>query len=305
MALEGYGSGFWGSSFWGTGKSPGVAGPPEIVPISPQDGEVGVSQGQSIVFRLGDNTGVALETLMVTVAGVAWVIGGVALPGITLNSVVNDANGYDVELLSETPHETGVRRDVYISVRDLEDNEGTFLYTFFVGVGTRLLNIRNPLDGMLDVLFNKALTQNATLFSVGNWKIQPVSEGAKQLTVTEVIASPAYPSVVRLRHTGGGSTYSLTALGILGADGLALEKDWDRAEFDIVFDEEEAPKVRLFNSVFGPLGVSQRARTRRTMDEFVANRSIALALDEQFRLRFQQLDNTVGRDGRPGKLRTA
>ena len=124
------------------------------------------------------------------------------------------------------------------------------------------------------------------------------------MEITEIVASDAQADVAHLRYTGGGSTYSLKAVGILGEDGSPLEYGFDNVEFEIVFGEEEDPTVKIFNSVFGPMGVSQRSRTRRSIDEFTANRAIALALDEQFRLRFQQLDNTVGRDGRDGKRRT-
>jgi hypothetical protein len=216
---------------------------------------------------------------------------------------LNDSNGYDIELANELPFATTGRVDVGVTVKDVDGLETFFPYSFSVGVGARLLKVRNPMRGMLEAIFNQALTQDDALFALGNWKTVPVSEGAIPIVITEVIASPAYPAVVRLRHTGGGSTYTLQALGLLGADGSPLEDGYSSVNFEIEFEEEGSPNIRLFNSIYGPLGVSQRARKRRSVDDFVANRSIALALDEQFRLRFQQLDETAGRDGRPGKLR--
>lgn len=305
MALEGYGSGYWGTSRWGVGITPVPSGYPVVTPVSPLDGETGIGKGHRLCIRLTDNVGIAIETLIISVGAKNWVVGGVALPGITMTAVFNEGKGYDIELTNEVPFESNGRVEVGVTVRDGEGLETFFPYSFTVGVGTRLLKIRNPMPGMIEVIFNRALKQDATLFALGNWRILPVSEGAIPIEVSEVIASASYPAVVRLRHTGGGSTYTLQALGILGADGFPLEYGYSTANFDIVFEEEERPNIRIFNSVYGPLGVSQRARKKRTIDDFVANRSIALALDEQFRLRFQQLDDTVGRDGRPGKLRTA
>lgn len=303
MAGEGYGSGDWGRSRWGVGIIPIPSGYPVVTPISPLDGETGIGRGHRICLRLTDNVGIAIETLIISVGAVNWVVGGVASSGITMTAVLNDGKGYDIELESEQPFQSTGRVDVGVTVKDTEGLESFFPYSFSVGVGARLLKVRNPMPGMLEAIFNRSLTQDETLRSVGNWRITPVSEGAIPIAVSEVIASAAYPAVVRLRHTGGGSTYTLEALGILGADGQPLEDGYSAVNFDIVYDEEDKPNIRLFNSIYGPLGVSQRARKRRSIDDFVANRSIALALDEQFRLRFQQLDDTAGRDGRPGKLR--
>jgi hypothetical protein len=304
MADEGYGAGGWGTSEWGIGASPLLEGSPDIIPLNPLDGDTNVPQAQPVSFRLADDAGVNLATLMVNVGGSSWVIGGVAMPGIEMTSVANNVGGFDVELRSDTPHIKRSQISVSIFIKDGDELESSISYSFSVGIGLRMVGVRNPLRAHLDVLFNGPLTQDAALFSIDNWKITPVSDGALPLIISEVIASQSSPCIVRLRHTGGGSTYNLRALGIIGADGSTIEDGYSNANFDIVFEEEATPKVRLFNSVFGPLGISQRALKRRTVDEFVANRSIALALDEQFRLRFQQLDNTVGRDGRPGKLRT-
>jgi len=303
MAEQGYGAGDWGSSRWGVGVIPVPTGFPNVIPISPLNGETGIGKGHRIFIRLSDNTGIAIETLIISVGPVNWVVGGVAAPGITMNAVLNDCNGYDIELENELPFETSGIIEVGVTVRDVEDQETFLPYSFSIGVGTRLLKVRNPTRGILEAIFTQPLRQDNTLFALGNWKITPVSEGAIPIVITEIIASAAYPAVVRLRHTGGGSTYTLEALGILGADGYPLEEGYSSVGFDIVFEEEETPEIRLFNSIYGPLGVSQRARKKRSVDDFVANRSIALALDEQFRLRFQQLDETAGRDGRPGKLR--
>ena len=304
MAEDGYGSGFWGTSQWGVGTLPDTPPPPVIIPLDPLEDATGVAQLQPINIRLTDELGVSLSTLKVTVGTVNWVIGGVPQNGVEMTSVLNGQKGYDVELISSVPHELGSRIAVSVYVRDVEDIEASNTYHFNVGVGARMIQVKNSIEGLLVVHFNKGMLLNNEFFSIGNWIIRPVSEGAAALDVVEIVASQSEPHVAYLRHTGGGSTYTLTAVGILGDDGSSLERGFESVEFEIDFDEEEAPSVRLFDSVFGPLGISRRSRLRRTMDEFVANRSISLALDEQFRLRFQQLDNTVGRDGKDGKLRT-
>jgi hypothetical protein len=39
------------------------------------------------------------------------------------------------------------------------------------------------------------------------------------------------------------------------------------------------------------------------MDDHCADRALALALNEQFKIRRKAMDDTIGRDGRPGKNR--
>ena len=304
MAEEGYGSGLWGTSQWGVGTIPPTPPAPIIIPLDPLEEATGVAQLQPINFRLTDEVGISLATLKVSVGVDNWVIGGVPQNGVEMTAVLNDLNGYDIELKPPAPYQIGSRLAVSVFVKDVEDVGASKTYHFNVGVGVRMIQVKNSIDGLLVVHFNKAMLLNGEFFSIGNWIISPVSEGAADLSVIEIVASQSEPHVAYLRHTGGGSTYTLTAVGILGADGSPIEDGFESVEFEIDFDEEEAPSVRLFDSVFGPLGISRRSRLRRTMDEFSANRSISLALDEQFRLRFQQLDNTVGRDGKDGKLRT-
>ena len=304
MVEEGYGSGFWGSSQYGLGTLPATAEPPRIVPLNPADGASGIAQLKPISFCLADDVGIDIATLRVVVNGLTWIIGGVEQNGASMTAILNDKNGYEVSIDPPAPYDIGSRQSVVVSIRDVELATIDIDYSFAVGVGPRLLNVRNPMEGLLIAHFNQPMLLDNTFFFIGNWNITPVSDGAAPLAVTEVVASASQPDVAHIRYTGGGSTYLLTTTGILGEDGSPVERGFETVEFEIDFGEEDQPTVRVFNSIFGPLGVSQRNKKRRTIDEFTANRAIALALDEQLRLRFQQLDNTAGRDGRNGKLRT-
>jgi len=138
-----------------------------------------------------------------------------------------------------------------------------------------------------------------------NWRVTPVSEDDAPISITKVTVTTTQPDVAFLWYAGGDGQYELQALSsIVSQDGDPIEVGFNKTVFDLVYAQEDEGTIRLFDSVFGPLGISQRLINRRTMDELASERSLAIALDEQFRLRFQQLDDTVGRDGKPGKLRT-
>lgn len=301
---EGYGSGLWGSSQYGIGTIPPAPPLPTITPIDPVDGASGIAQLKPICFRLESLGVIDIGTLLVAVDGLNWMVGGVEQNGAVAVASSNGLGGYDVQITPPAPYAIGSRQEVSIYVLDTSGGESLLVYFFTVGIGPRLIKVANPIEGLLLANFNQPMLLDGTFFFKENWVITPISDGAAPLEITEVFASESQANVAHLRYIGGGSTYSLKANGVLGEDGSPIEDGFDSVEFEIVFGKEEEPTVKIFNSVFGPMGVSQRSRTRRTIDEFTANRAIALALDEQFRLRFQQLDNTVGRDGRDGKRRT-
>lgn len=305
MAEEGWGSGKWGSSQWGFGNEPPIPIPPTITPVEPLPNQSGVAQSKPICFSLSDDVGISIGTLQVSVGGEVWVVGGVPLNGVVMTATLNGQHGYDIELVPPGLYPASSRQEVSIYVRDAQQAEAAKSYFFNVGVGPRLLLVRNPRPNLLLAHFNMPMRIDDNFSFIPNWRITPVSEGAAPLTITEISATATQPDVAHIKYTGGGSVYDLTALSsILSQDGDPLEDGFNAVVFEILFGEEDQGTVRLFDSVFGPLGITQRVATRRSFDEHTADRSLALALDEQFRLRFQQLDNTVGRDGKPGKLRT-
>lgn len=302
---QGWGAGAVGTSYWGSGSEDGLSVPPVITALDPRPGQTGLSQTKPLSITVTDNVEVRLSTLNLSVNGLNWIIGGVAVNGASFVATVNASNGFDLLVTPPDPYTQSSLQEVAVSVVDTDLNGTSIVYSFSVGVGLRLLSVRNPVPNLLLAHFNKALLLNDALLSVSNWEISPVSSGAAPITIDEVIATTTQPDVAHIRYSGGGSTYELEALAsIVAQDGAQVERGFNTALFEILFGDGDQGTVRLFDSIFGPLGIQQRVITRRTMDDHTAGRSLALALDEQFRLRFQQLDDTVGRDGRPGKLRT-
>jgi len=300
---QGWGKGQWGVSPWGIGFIEPPS-PPVVTAISPVNGETGVAQSRPIVLSITDNEEVALASIRVAVGGINYIFGGVAQNGADVSFEVNDGNGVDIEIYLPEKMPLGSRQEVAVSVKDndgLETNESIF---FTVGVGGRLLSVVNPAPNLLIARFNEAMTHDEEFLFPGNWLIRTITEGAPDLVITKVSVDPGQANVAFLEHEGGGSTYELTVIKVSTADGDALELGQNSAVFELIYSQEEDPRISLFNTIFGPIGVSQRVRNRRTMDDHVINRSIALGMDEQFRLRFQSLDGTQGRDGRPGTRRT-
>ena len=302
---SGWGVGGWGTSQWGIGALPAPGGPPIIYPLSPQDGDIGVAQLAPIILRIVDDVSVPLALIQVTVNGITWVLGGQGINGATLTAVANAGHGWDIRVDPPAPYNFDTLQEVQVSAQDGDGNLASLVYHFAVGVGPRLLEVKNPFDNMLLAYFNRPMRLDGAFFSPKNWQVTAFSPDAAVLEIVAIAADPAQPNLARLTYTGGSNdTYELTLIDIVSATGEAIERGFNTAIFTLDFGEEAQPGIRLFNSIFGPLGIRQGVRTRRTMDDHVVNRSIALALDEQFRLRMQQLDGTAGRDGRPGKLRT-
>jgi hypothetical protein len=300
----GFGDGKWGGFGWGAASAPPVPGPPVIIPLSPQADDAGVAQSAHLYIRVADDVGVSLAQIRVTVNGVIWVLGGNGINGAGLEAVANAYHGWDLNITPPGPFTFDARQEVLVLAQDVDDAVTELNYFFSVGVGPRLVQVLNPFDNVLLAYFNQPMAINGSFLTAKNWKVSPVSAGAAALEITEVTAVVGRPAVAQLRYVGGGSTYLLTVLDLVSAVNEPIEFGFNSVEFEILFGDQEPPTIRLFNSIFGPLGIRQSVRTRRSMDEHVVNRAIALGLDEQFRLRMQQLDATAGRDGRPGTRRT-
>lgn len=302
--MTSWGLGEWGLSAWGSGSDDIVIGPPNIIPLDPVDGDIAVAQRRPLTLRITDDSQVDFDRTTVIVNGVVWIQDGVAANGSTFEFAANEGNGYDYHITPPGPYALDTAQEVLVLAADDTAQTASLAYRFRVGLGLRLLQVRNPFENTLIAYFNRPLLIDPSFLDPSHWRVTAVSEGAAELEITEVSAREGRPDVAHLRYAGGGSTYQLRVIDIHGQEGEDLEENWDRAEFEIDYGDEVAPTVRLFNSVWGPLGISQRTRRRRKLDDFVANRSLSLALDEQFQLRLQRLDGTAGRDGRPGKRRT-
>lgn len=300
---HGFGKSRWGSLQWGNGFVP-PPGSPVITPLYPVDEDSDVAQSSPIFIRLTDNINIVQSTLKISVGPTIFVLGGVAQSGAVLFVTPNGGNGYDIELRLPDRFPLGSRQEVLVYVKDTSNFASQLIYHFNVGVGLRMLRVRNPSPNILLAYFNRALRLDESLIFVPNWTVDLISVGAAPLSITEVMANANHPDMATLRYVGGGSTYKLTVNDIADHDGNIIEDGFNSALFEILFGDEPAPTVRLFDTIHGPIGISQRVRTRRTMDDHVVGRSIALGMNEQFRLRFNNLDGSAGRDGRPGKNRT-
>jgi hypothetical protein len=300
---RGWGRGPYGTSKWGTGITP-IPSPPAIIPIAPLPNQTGVAQSSPICIRFTDNEQVSLATLKIAVGGIYYVFGGSAQNGGTIVADGNDENGFDIELKLPALMPLGSRQEVVVTVADLLGAVTEKVYFFSVGVGPRLISVSNPKPGVLAAHFNTPMKHDGAFLSPNTWKVNAVAEDAPPITITKVFVNASHASTAILHHEGGGSIYELLALGVVSQAGDPLELGQNNAIFELVFGAEADPDISLFDTIWGPLGISQRIRKRRTMDDHVVGRSIALGMNEQFRLRFQALDGTAGRDGRPGGNRT-
>jgi len=186
-------------------------------------------------------------------------------------------------------------------------NTSTLTYTFNTTVLPRLLSVSNPAEKVLIAHFNMGMRHDAAFMAPENWHVTGVTPGASELDIIGVRASAGHPNQALLSYSGGINTaiYNLRVVGVVSSSGDPIDPLHDNADFELVYQVEADPGVKLFNSVFGPIGITQRPLTRRTVDKLVTSRSIALGLDVQMQLRLQSFDNgTAGRDGRPGIRRT-
>jgi hypothetical protein len=303
--MSGWGSGAEGTSRWGIGDEPIGSTPPTIVALDPLENASGIGRTRPISARISDDSSIDPTSIFVAINGVYQVLAGGAVNGANYFAVPNNFNGYDITVTPATPFPAASRPDVHIYATNDVPLTTVKVYSFTVGVGPRLLVVRNPAPGVLLADFNVAMDLSATFLDAGNWVVSPVSAGALPLTITGVTANSLSPSRATLSYEGGGSIYELVAYNVRSRDGEELEAGFDRVRFDLIYGAEAELQIRLFDSIFGPLGISQREVARHSVERHTADRSLALALDEQLRLRFQQLDDTAGRDGRPGKLRGA
>jgi len=301
--MSGWGSGSEGTSRWGVGDDLAVSDGPIIDPIDPVENASGVARTRPLTVRLKDDVGIDSATIFVSIDGVQYVRGGVVVNGATYTATANSFNGFDLVVTPPTAYDSGAKPEVQISVTNGLGQTSVLVYRFTVGVGPRLLGVKNPSPGILLADFNQSMMVDNTFRDIGNWQVEGVSADALPLTITKVSSTTLAPNRATLEYEGGGSTYELVVVNIVSKDGESLEFGFDRVQFELTFGAEDVPVVRLFDSVFGPLGISQREVRRHDVDRHAANRSLAVALDEQVRLKFQQLDATAGRDGRPGATR--
>lgn len=164
----------------------------------------------------------------------------------------------------------------------------------------RLISAMNPAEGVIVARFNRAMLQDVALRSPESWSVQPDSEASLPLSVTEVVLVAAYPEMALLRYAEGGGDFMLSVAGVRAPDGAVVDPVHASVPLAITRPGEVEMTVRLFDSVWGPLGIAQRASRRRTVEQLVANRALALGVNRQLAQRLSASGPTAGRDGRPG-----
>lgn len=168
----------------------------------------------------------------------------------------------------------------------------------------RLLSAENLAEGVIVARFNQAMLHDAAFLSSQSWTCVPTSTSAFAITLVEVVANAAYPERALIRYTGGASDYLLAARGVRSSSGAALDPAFASVPLTIDRPGDVSPTIRLFDTVWGPLGMAQRPSQRRSVDQLVQNRAIAVAVGQQLQQRLAQTGGTAGRDGRPGLKRT-
>jgi hypothetical protein len=168
----------------------------------------------------------------------------------------------------------------------------------------RLVSARNPADGVIVARFNAAMRHDSILGAVQSWACTPASAAALPIALTEVVLNHAYPETALIRYTGGGSFYTLSVVGVRSSGGVPLDPAYSSVPLTIVRPGDGEPAIRLFDTIWGPIGIAQRSTQRRIVDQLVANRALATALNQQLQQRLAASDATAGRDGRPGLGRT-
>lgn len=168
----------------------------------------------------------------------------------------------------------------------------------------RLISATNLADGVIVARFNQAMLDDVELRSVGSWSVARASADALSATLTDVVLNAAHPEMALLRYEGGGGDYTLSVAGARAADGTTIATALATVPLTISRPGDIDMTVRMFDSVWGPLGIAQRASQRRTVDQLVANRALALGVNQQLAQRRASSGTSAGRDGRPGMARS-
>lgn len=185
-------------------------------------------------------------------------------------------------------------------------NLATLTYTFQTGVSVRLISVDNPREGFLVARFNVPMRVDDAFRYAPNWVVTAVTPGALPIEVYAVKADPSHSAMATLRYTGGSpGTYLLTVNNTQSIAGDMLIDPFNQASFVLAYATQQDSVIQLFQTIYGTLGLEKRKVTRRSVEQMVINRSIAMGMDEQMRLRLQAIQGTgLPESGGPGARRT-
>ncbi|KKM20583.1 hypothetical protein LCGC14_1644020 [marine sediment metagenome] len=260
---------------------------PSIAPVSPLANDVDVAVDTVITFKLEDPSSVVLSTVVVQVNGLLVYSASSEQNGATVTATANDAGGFDFSVALPASLPDGGPQAVYVSADDTLANTSTLLYTFFTGVKPRLVSVDNTVAGIIVARFNEPMTLDSVFRRIQNYVITALGSGSA-VTVTEIRTSTAQPDVATIVFEGGGSSYELVVTGVLDAEGNSIDLDYNTLAFEIGLPGgDTAPIVHVFDTVFGPMGITQRVVSRRTVEKLVVNRAIDVAIREQLNQRLE------------------
>lgn len=145
------------------------------------------------------------------------------------------------------------------------------------------------------------MLQDEAILQAGNYQIF-LGTGAKAFTITDILVNPSQTDLVTILFEGGGGTYDMEVSNLSDISGNMINPDFDSASFEITRPGGVVePVVRLFDTVFGPMGLVQQTITERTIDKMVINRTIDVAMREQLDQRLQAMGAAIplrsGKDG--------
>ena len=169
--------------------------------------------------------------------------------------------------------------------------------------GFRLLSISNPADGVLLARFNRQLSPGEA-GAAGKWSVAPATTGADIALLDVAFADVDRRNVLVISYSGGNRVdYIASTNGIVDVTGAHLEDGYSTCTFTLSYPSLPLPRITLFDTVWGPVGLAQRLIERRTIDQTVINRALALGTNQQIQLRVAAAGGVQSGDPRPGGSR--
>lgn len=169
----------------------------------------------------------------------------------------------------------------------------------FTGIGTRprVVTVENPSPGVLEIFFSKTMLNSEAISRKTSYTVTATGEG-KPVFIKSV--SFDKDKTVTVLFTGGGSVYTLTALGLQDPAGNYLDSSFASYVFDLVnpgVDELFAGDNYQFETNLGAVTLSVNTLSQRNIEDLVLQRARNAGHNEQFRLISEALEDAgINRD---------